>query len=628
MPFYHPLYSTNERIQIRLCSLLPANFESTIKCNIENFDLNYELEFEALSYTWGNPTERIPIEVNDETMLVTKNLATALVYLRNKSNSRSLWVDAICINQDDVDERSAQVASMVKIYRSAKRVISWLGIRDSFFDPFIEMEYATLLFRHIRFLKEYPPFQKYVESNGSQKPYSGFQDHKDTFNNGIYSLQLLIGEREREKPEYWQRAWIIQEVASARALILQSGPYVISEEDIDLVTNFISCPKIAFLMDGRYEQRKLRSHLQSNFFVPISIYRSLLYPNEEDKEKRAARICGSLKLLTLLRHNRSRFCADKRDKVYSVLGLSDLTNSNHPAILIDYKKSIPKVYIETVQAIIQSSSSLEVLCSANLSETTSLSLPSWVPNWGSFRSSDTCDRPISYKHQNAAGTFLSNCRFRIDGTTHILSATGFCFGSILGFKDPFVKFDVDMAGDDALSRLLNYSSLYQQLSQAYKDMAKLLHPKLLSANLFRYTCSLGLLHYDINDSFQSLMDNLELNTDSDQIYPRPCNFSGNRFRFKLMASSINAQCIFAMQASSLSNSANFADSMIGIAPPGVLQNGDSVCILLGCSAPLILRPVENRYLLVCAAYVDSVMDGSAMVCVNDGLFGLTRFDLE
>jgi hypothetical protein len=75
-------------------------------------------------------------------------------------------------------------------------VISWLGIRDSFFDPFIEMEHAALLFQHIRFLKGYPPFQAYLESNGSQRPYSGFEDHKNTFNNGLYSLQLLIGERE------------------------------------------------------------------------------------------------------------------------------------------------------------------------------------------------------------------------------------------------------------------------------------------------------------------------------------------------------------------------------------------------------------------------------------------------
>jgi hypothetical protein len=53
-----------------------------------------------------------------------------------------------------------------------------------------------------------------------------------------------------------------------------------------------------------------------------------------------------------------------------------------------------------------------------------------------------------------------------------------------------------------------------------------------------------------------------------------------------------------------------------------------VCLLLGCSVPLILRPVGNRYLVVCATYVDNLMDGSAMVDLEGGLFTLTKFDLR
>ena len=630
MNFYQPLRSTSEGFQIRLCSLSPVTSGDLIKCYIEAFDLNSELEFEALSYTWGDPTDRVPIEANGETILVTKNLGTALWYLRKESDCRYLWIDAICINQDDINERSKQVALMGEIYRAARRVVSWLGIRDSFFDPFIEMEHATLLFRHIRFLKEYLPFQEYLESNGSQKPYSYFQDHQKTFNNGLYSLQLLIGEREREKPSYWQRAWIIQEVASAQTLILQSGPYIISEEDIELVTDFISSPKVALLMDRRYEQRKLRSYLQSDSFIPISIYRSLLHSSKKDEGKQTARIRRPFELLTLLRHNRSRLCADKRDKVYSVLGLSNLTNNNHPRISIDYNKSIMEVYIGAVQAIIESSSTLEVLCSANLAEATnSLGLPSWVPNWGAHIGSDTCDRPISYKHQRATGSTPASFTFWLDKTIHILSVTGFCFGSILELKDPFVKFDADIAEeDDAVSRLINYTSLYHQLSQAYKEMAKFLYPKPLSGDLFRHTCSLGLLLYDLKDSFQNLMDDLELNVDSDQVSDGPIKFSGSRFRYKLMASSINAHCMFALQQTPLKESTKFADGAIGIAPSGVVRKGDLICLLLGCSTPLILRPTGNRYLVVCAAYIDNLMDGSAMVYLEDGLFRLATFDLE
>ncbi|KAK8115627.1 hypothetical protein PG984_012129 [Apiospora sp. TS-2023a] len=285
-------------------------------------------------------------------MLVTKNLATALTYLRNESYARNLWVDAICINQNDLDERSTQVAQMGAIYRTARRVISWLGIRDPFFDPFIEMEYATSLFPHIKFLKEYPPFKTYLESEDSQRPYPDFENHKRAFNNGLYSLQLLIGEREREKPVYWQRAWIIQEVSSAQTLILQSGLFTISEEDIDLVADFISSPKVAMLlMEGR---------------------------------------------------------------------------------------------------------------------------------------------------------------------------------------------------------------LYRQLSQAYVDMAKYLQPKPLSPELYRRTCSLGLLQGDKDGSLQSFMDGLDLKVGLDGTR-EPIKFSEGRFRLKLMASSINGQCMFAVKQHTLKDSMEFEE---------------------------------------------------------------------
>ncbi|EHK42440.1 hypothetical protein TRIATDRAFT_185589, partial [Trichoderma atroviride IMI 206040] len=171
---------------IRLCSLYPGNFDDPIQCYIKPFNLHPLPKFEALSYTWGNPTDRLPIIANGETMLVTKNLATSLTYLRDCSDARVLWIDAICINQNDLGERSKQVMLMGKIYEVVTRVISWLGIRDPLFDPFIEMHHATSLFQHIRFLKTHPPFQAYLESNNT----------------------------------YWQRAWIIQEVICAKRLIL------------------------------------------------------------------------------------------------------------------------------------------------------------------------------------------------------------------------------------------------------------------------------------------------------------------------------------------------------------------------------------------------------------------------
>ncbi|RWA07142.1 hypothetical protein EKO27_g7968 [Xylaria grammica] len=94
--------------------------------------------FEALSYCWGEaqPEEEIYVHVvnkaqsgdYDATMSIRPNLATALKHLRDPTYSRTLWIDALCINQQDLVETNRQVARMGSIYALATRVVAWLGL--------------------------------------------------------------------------------------------------------------------------------------------------------------------------------------------------------------------------------------------------------------------------------------------------------------------------------------------------------------------------------------------------------------------------------------------------------------------------------------------------------------------
>jgi hypothetical protein len=122
-------------------------------------------------------------------------------YLRDQSQPRYLWIDALCINQDDDYERSAQVAIMGRIYQTARRVISWIGLSDPFFAPVEEMEYSSLFLQHVRFLRNHEPLQRYLENPNTWQPYDGYEDHQRDFDIGLYSIQLLLGER-REQPQY------------------------------------------------------------------------------------------------------------------------------------------------------------------------------------------------------------------------------------------------------------------------------------------------------------------------------------------------------------------------------------------------------------------------------------------
>ncbi|KAK2597728.1 hypothetical protein N8I77_012493 [Diaporthe amygdali] len=98
-----------------------------------------EPQYEALSYTWGNDIAVFEIEASTGagpntcfagsvgTILIRENLRQALMHLRRADQPRTLWIDALCINQDDVDERNEQVRHMDAIYRMASRVMVWLG---------------------------------------------------------------------------------------------------------------------------------------------------------------------------------------------------------------------------------------------------------------------------------------------------------------------------------------------------------------------------------------------------------------------------------------------------------------------------------------------------------------------
>ena len=86
------------------------------------------VRYEALSYAWGDATNKTPICVNGAALSVTGGLEQILRHLRPADwPPRPMWIDAICINQSDVDERNQQVPLMADIYGSAERTVCWLG---------------------------------------------------------------------------------------------------------------------------------------------------------------------------------------------------------------------------------------------------------------------------------------------------------------------------------------------------------------------------------------------------------------------------------------------------------------------------------------------------------------------
>jgi hypothetical protein len=129
LPFqYSPLSGLRS---IRILILQPAwKVSHPIQCSFKETSLEEQgtaLPYEALSYTWGAPRGTKAILCEGRTILVTPNCEQALLHLRLRSRPRTLWIDAICIDQRSIQEKNQQVPIMGEIYRHASRTILWLG---------------------------------------------------------------------------------------------------------------------------------------------------------------------------------------------------------------------------------------------------------------------------------------------------------------------------------------------------------------------------------------------------------------------------------------------------------------------------------------------------------------------
>lgn len=202
---YGQLYDRPWARHIRLIRLLPSNkFEADIRCEILRASLNRHPEYEALSYTWGNPKITSPVYLEGVRSHVTTNLEQALRHLRYEYRERILWVDALSINQRDLRERNSQVRKMRSIYMGAKRVLVWLGLEE---DAKVALGFCKELHKIRRMeVSEVYGETGLVESEHAYDPWAVWSRYEKDEQKWKACEALFMGR------SWWSRTWIIQEV--------------------------------------------------------------------------------------------------------------------------------------------------------------------------------------------------------------------------------------------------------------------------------------------------------------------------------------------------------------------------------------------------------------------------------
>lgn len=120
---------------IRLIEIHHADRDDgEIEIGISNWPLTEVPKYQAVSYTWGEATTTVPISIRGctGTLNVRQSCADVLrqAYCFKAENSAYIWVDAICINQEDNVEKSSQVAMMGDIFENAECVLACVGMHD------------------------------------------------------------------------------------------------------------------------------------------------------------------------------------------------------------------------------------------------------------------------------------------------------------------------------------------------------------------------------------------------------------------------------------------------------------------------------------------------------------------
>jgi hypothetical protein len=204
-PCYRPLADVDE---IRLLCLQPGGWEEKLKYSIQHASLKDSPSYKTLSYVWGIWTAGLPIEVDGNDHLPRSSLRIALQHMRHKTESRVLWIDALCIDQQNTNERNHQFSQMGRIYSMASRVVSWLGDSD------VSCSLA------IKFLVDF--------RQNSQMEVSARDRDAVRIDNQTWDAILLLCRR-----EYWSRLSIIQEVVLAKYISLQCGDSLFLWDDLE-----------------------------------------------------------------------------------------------------------------------------------------------------------------------------------------------------------------------------------------------------------------------------------------------------------------------------------------------------------------------------------------------------------
>ena len=563
--------------EIRLARLMPGPYSATVEVLLDHYVLGSAdiPEYEALSYTWGDTSIVHPISCNGGRLCVADNLRNALRRLRYEEKPRLLWIDKICINQDDVHERGQQVSIMGFIFSGAALVPVWLG-EDDTGDAEAAVDFFCMLIVTYR-----------SEDSLENDPQAWPQrvEERPEYETGRHAVTNLLA------ATWFKRVWVFQEALCAKELLFLRGKWSLPYEMFLVALLYHVHVELSRRNDSPFRSGDSMGH------IPQA---RIDYKTYLDGEKSEA---YSLSMLRLIYRTRRMDATDPRDKIYALLHLT--TDKDALKIQPRYDQTFEECYTHATRMILSTDRNLLCLSMAFPTEARRDALPTWALDLRSTTLSWYSHYRIDPAYRLYAATGKSRVCIRDTPDQMHLALRGLYIGTVAASSTRSGSDDnVPVIGRDVLDRGQWFRFAREQANHnIYTPTGDTM--EVAFANIICGDVTRSRSNGDperVHSSARALQQcialfDVELQEEEDYL-----------------VTSDNYDYAYPVSYATHSQRMIYLDTgYLGLARQDCMI-GDKVFLLMGGDMPFLLRPAgDNYYTYLCEAYIHGIMEGEALV---------------
>lgn len=425
-PLYAPLDENRREIRVLKVSRPVQGGDGgvdTFQANLVCVSLDDDPAYIAVSYVWGDPSIVGHFESHSEGhkrgLPHNKGVFDIINTILAQDTTLYLWIDSLCINQEDLDERASQVAMMGTIFSQARQVLAFIGETDEISTTAIDFILLTA---------------NHMWAHGSLGDSATAP--------GLASLLSEIGPAARDwksikgltSRPFFHRLWIVQEIALGNDPVVICGGHAFPWCALTLFIDF------TYMFQRFSAFDRVLSSTSDAFVAAVECLPNALGLSH------ARRGQGNdwLKmpfLYSLVSINTNFDSTDPRDRIYALLGL-ETAKKYKDTLRPDYGIKVEDLYVKVARQMLMTDGNMRFLHMAGIGHRRSLSLPSWVPDWTLLPRNMIHHMNLSGLPPQEGETEAYRPRFSFDPTSpHVLTLYGRMIDSIsLIIRDPYPDF--------------------------------------------------------------------------------------------------------------------------------------------------------------------------------------------